>query len=169
MRLEDFKCQSVCGCLPKGRAKGALQRVCPFMILIADDDENDAVAVVGTLKTAGVKNPVMLVGDGKDVITYLRGEKHYADRIKHPLPTILLLDLKMPKVGGFEVLEWLSHAMPTRDMLVVILGGYAEPESIKRACALGARSFVPKPCRVEDIKDLIRAYSTYWQWTASPS
>jgi len=135
----------------------------PSMILIADDNENDSILIVETLKAAGVKNQIMLVVDGKDVIAYLKGEQQYADRATYPQPSILLLDLRMPKIGGFEVLEWLKFAIPTRDILIVIFSGYAELSDIRRGYELGARSFLPKPCRVEDIQNLVRAYSTYWQ------
>lgn len=138
------------------------------MILIADDNEDDAIAVVQTLKAAGVKKRLTLVEDGKDVIAYLRGDKTYADRAKYPVPTVLLLDLKMPRLGGFEVLEWFRHAMPTRDILIVILSGNQNPEILNRGYALGARSFVRKPCRTVDIQNLVRAYSSYWQPTPRP-
>jgi len=139
------------------------------MILIADDNENDAMVIVETLKAAGVKNPITLVGDGRDVIAYFKGNKQYADRAQHPLPIVLLLDLKMPQVGGFEVLEWFKLAMPTSDILIVILSGYNELKNIRRGYELGARSFLPKPCRLEDIQNLIRAYSAYWELDGTPS
>src|SRR6185437_9376994 len=104
-----------------------------------------------------------LVFDGREVIAYLKGEEHYADRKKYPIPDVLLLDLKMPQVGGFEVLEWFKLAMPTKDILIVILSGYSELGDIKRGYRLGARSFLPKPCRLEDIQNLVKAYSTYCQ------
>jgi len=133
------------------------------MILIADDDQNDALILVETLKAAGVKNELRWAVDGEDVIAYFNGEKEFADRAKHPLPTILLLDLKMPQVGGFEVLEWLRHAKPTNDVLIIILSGHGALGDIKKGYDLGARSFLVKPCRLDDIQDLVRAYSPYWQ------
>lgn len=133
------------------------------MILIADDNENDVIAIVQTLKAAGVKNPLGLVGDGGEVIAYLKGEKQYADRTKYPLPTVLLLDLKMPRTGGFQVLEWLRLALPLRDILIVILSGYGELQDVRRGYELGARSFLQKPCRLDDIKNLVQAYSIYWE------
>ena len=144
------------------------QKARAFMILIADDNENDATVIVETLKALGVKNPITLVGDGREVIAYLKGNSQYSDRSTYPLPSVLLLDLKMPQIGGFEVLEWLKLAMPTRDFLIVILSGYNELKNIRRGYELGARSFLPKPCRMEDIQNLIRAYPTYWQLEGMP-
>lgn len=139
------------------------------MILIADDNENDALVLLDLLKSAGVKNPITMVGDGREVISYFKGADPFSDRANYPIPNVLLLDLKMPKIGGFDVLEWLKLAMPTKDILIVILSGYAELENIKRGYELGARSFLPKPCRREDIQNLIRAYSTYWQMESTPN
>jgi CheY-like chemotaxis protein len=80
----------------------------------------------------------------------------------------LLLDLKMPQIGGFDVLEWLHATKQTKDVLIVILSGYSEIENIRRGYALGARSFLPKPCHAEDIKGLIRAYPAFWEMHAAP-
>jgi len=139
------------------------------MILIADDNEDDAIAIVETLKAAGIRNELRLVDDGKEVIAYLKGNKHYADRAKHPLPTVLLLDLKMRQVSGFSVLEWFRLAMPTKDILIVILSGHGDVRDIKRGYELGARSFLSKPCRADDIRNLVRAYSTYWELDGAPA
>lgn len=139
------------------------------MILIADDNENDAIAILATLKASGIRNQLRLVSDGKEVIAYLKGSNEYADRTKHPLPSVLLLDLKMPQVGGFAVLEWLRAAMPTKDILIIILSGHGDLQDIKRGYELGARSFLVKPCRSEDIRNLVRAYSTYWQMDGASS
>jgi len=138
------------------------------MILIADDNEDDAVAIVETLKSAGIRNQLRLVGDGREVIAYLKGHEHYGDRKKHPLPSVLLLDLKMPRLGGFEVLEWLRFSMPAKDILIIILSGHGELGDIKRGYELGARSFLIKPCHAEDIRNLVRAYSTYWELEGAP-
>jgi CheY-like chemotaxis protein len=132
------------------------------MILIAEDDENDAKALVDCLQKSGAVNPITLVGDGKDVIAYFKGEGHYKDRVKYPQPSILLLDLKMPRLGGFEVLEWLHHGERSKGILIIILTGY-ELGNIRRGYELGARSFLPKPCSVDDIQNLIRTYPTYWE------
>ncbi|HXS68697.1 MAG TPA: response regulator [Candidatus Polarisedimenticolia bacterium] len=137
-------------------------------ILIADDDENDALALRKALSQAGVKNPVAIVGDGKQVIAYYKGAEAYADRAKYPIPGILLLDLKMPQLGGLEVLEWLHATQQTKDILIVILSGYSELENIRRGYALGARSFLPKPCHADDIQGLIRAYPNYWETHEMP-
>jgi CheY-like chemotaxis protein len=145
----------------------------PKVILIADDSENDVIAIRETLKDAGVINPIITVEDGRGVVAYLKGEGEYVDRKKFPLPSILLLDLKMPRMGGFRVMEWLSEHQKMRDILVIVLSGQdrGELENVRRAYRLGARSFLVKPCHVQEIHNLIRAYSTYWEtaWGANRS
>jgi CheY-like chemotaxis protein len=132
------------------------------LILIAEDTEDDAVIVRRSLKDAGVKNPIITVDDGDKVIAYLKGEDEYADRKKFPIPSVLLLDLKMRKVSGFQVLEWLGKKQRYKKILTVVLSGHQDLENIRLAYQLGASSFLTKPCQVEDVKNLIRAYSTYW-------
>lgn len=134
------------------------------LILIADDDENDAFAISKTLTKAGIKNSLKRVSHGAEVIAYFKGDGQYVDRKKFPLPGILLLDLKMPKIGGFAVLEWLNDQRLARNgTLVVLLSGYYNDENLRRACSLGVRSFLIKPCTMKDIWTLAQAYPSFWQ------
>lgn len=78
-----------------------------FPILIAEDDENDAIILERALRKVGFMNPVRFCRDGTEVISYLRGDEPYQDRSIFPFPLIVITDLKMPKMGGIEVLKWL--------------------------------------------------------------
>ena len=133
------------------------------VILIADDDENDLVATSQTLRDAGVKSLLMSVSDGEDVIAYFKGDNQYADREKYPIPDVLLLDLKMRRTGGFQVLEWLKKHAKTDSTIVIVLSAHGELENVRNAYALGARSFLTKPCHLEDVRNLIEVYPTYWE------
>lgn len=133
------------------------------MILIADDNENDTLVIVNMLRESGVKAPITTVADGRDVIAYFQGKNDYADREKYPLPSVLLLDLKMAQIGGFGVLEWLNGTGLAKDVLSIILSGHGELENIRRGYQLGARSFLTKPCRLDELQNLIRTYASYWQ------
>jgi len=106
------------------------------------------------LRLSGLANPVILVRDGEEVIAYLKGQGIYADREKHPMPRILMLDLKMPKKNGFEVLQWMKSQPHLKHLQVVVLTSSERIEDIKRSYELGAFSFLTKPCGVEDLKRL---------------
>jgi CheY-like chemotaxis protein len=131
-------------------------------ILLAEDSEDDADIIRHVLKKAKVDNPIITVWDGAEAIAYLKGEGIYADRDLSPLPAVLLLDLKMPKRDGFEVLEWVRTQPQFKDLLIVVLSGFNQLESINRAYALGAHSFLTKPCQLEDITNLTNTFKGYW-------
>ena len=131
-------------------------------ILIAEDDENDAVLLKLALQKAGVENPVFTMNDGDQVIAYLKGDTPYANREKFPLPSVLLLDLKMPRLSGFQVMEWLHAQKDFKSLLVVVLTGHDGLREVQQAYKLGAHSFLIKPCKSEDIKNLIHWYSEHW-------
>lgn len=137
-------------------------------ILIGEDYEDDAVFLQRSLKKAGVMNPAFHVRDGTSVIAWLKGEGIYSDRAKHPIPCVLFLDLKMPGVDGFAVLEWLKGRKEFDEILVVVLTGDQETHKISHAYELGADSFLTKPCRVEDAQNLIRHFTGYWELRDAP-
>lgn len=134
------------------------------VILVAEDDENHALLLRRALKQSGCLNPVFFVQDGEEVITYLDGKGKFSNRIEYPLPSLLLLDLKMPNKNGFEVLAWL-RAHPTLNLLpVVVLTGSDESGDIKQAYQLGANSFLTKPVDIRDFIQMCAAIKGYWLW-----
>jgi CheY-like chemotaxis protein len=137
-------------------------------ILLAEDFEDDAVFLQRVLKKAGVVNPVMVVGDGDKAIAYLRGDGVFSDREKFPIPGVLFLDLKMPGKNGFEVLEWLKDQSQLKELLVVVLSGYHEVRDVNRAYALGAHTFLVKPCNQEDFANLMKAFAGHWIHSSPP-
>lgn len=134
----------------------------PNLILIADDDENDALALQKVLKKAEVRNPVMTVNDGSRVLELLKGDGKYRDRKRFPLPKILMLDLKMSRMDGFEVMEWIQVHKEFAGILIVVLNANGELQNIRESYRLGARTFLTKPCELADVCNLIRGYPTYW-------
>jgi CheY-like chemotaxis protein len=131
-------------------------------ILLAEDVEDDALILKRVLKKAGVMNPVIVVRHGEEVIRYLQGDGSYSLRAKYPLPGVLLLDLKMPRRDGFEVLEWCRAQPHLKPMLIVVLTGLQEVGTMQRAYAMGADSFLVKPCNVEDMTNLTNTFVGYW-------
>lgn len=87
----------------------------PFTVLLVEDDLNDIFLVKRAFKMAHIQNPLQVVTDGLEAINYLRGEGKYGDRHAHPLPKLVVMDIKMPRRSGFEVLEWIKHHEGTAD------------------------------------------------------
>ncbi len=131
------------------------------LILIAEDYESDAKLIERALKRAGVLNPILVVTDGDEAIAYLKGDGAYSDRTKFPLPGVLLLDLKMPRVTGFEVLEWWKKEPQLKELVIIVLSGLRELQEVTRAYQLGARTFLVKPPTEDEVKNLVKAFTVF--------
>ena len=114
-------------------------------ILLAEDDPNDVFFMKRAFEKAQLPNPLVVVSDGEETIRYLKGEGVYADRARYPLPGLLLLDLRMPRRGGFEVLDWLRRQPGLKRLMTVVLTSSAESPDINHAYDLGANSYLLKP------------------------
>jgi DNA-binding response OmpR family regulator len=109
------------------------------------------------LKRAGLKLPIISVPGGREAMAYLSGDPPYADRNRYPLPSILLLDIKMPPIDGFEVLRWLRHNSKFERIPVVILTGSESNQDEKTAYQLGATSFMVKPFDFSNATEFCRS------------
>ncbi len=134
----------------------------PGAILLAEDDEDAVVLMRLAYAKSRLANPLQLVNDGAKAIGYLDGEGEFADRAQWPFPSLLLLDLKMPKKNGFEVLAWLRAAPGINRLPVIVLTSSQERIDINRAYDLGANSFVTKPPRFDDLVDLLNRLEGWW-------
>jgi len=131
-------------------------------ILLVEDDDDDVFLFQRTLKTAGINNPVNVVTDGRAAIDYLTAAAHDEDPERYPLPFIIFLDLKMPNVDGFEVLSWIRSQPSLSSTVVVVLTGSNQPQDHRRAYALGARSYLVKPAKAEEIRQFIESMGNRW-------
>ncbi|MDB6053748.1 MAG: response regulator receiver protein [Verrucomicrobiales bacterium] len=131
-------------------------------ILIAEDSEQDLQMLLRAFETAGVQNPLRVVRDGLAAIQYLAGKGIYANREKFPFPTILLLDLNMPKKDGFDVLNYIGEHLLNSKLLTIVLTGVSDRRLIDKAYDMGANSFLNKPTRTEDMKNLVTFFKDYW-------
>jgi len=127
-----------------------------FFVLVADDSDDDRFLLKKAMQRTPRLRMAGEVGNGKDVISYLKGHAHFNDRQKFPLPDLLLLDLKMPLKDGFEVLEWL-RTQAFKNMTVVVLTDSMHAEHIKRALDLGADLFQVKPKLPHDLAAMVLA------------
>jgi CheY-like chemotaxis protein len=148
--------------LRKALAVQSANKLVSDVILLAEDDEDHAFLAQRAFKHAGLLNPIFVVEDGEQVISYLRGEGKYANRDEFPLPSLLLLDLKMPNKNGFEVLEWLRTQPSLSALRVIVLTSSGATLDINRAYQLGANSFLTKPLDFRDFVQLSASVKGYW-------
>jgi CheY-like chemotaxis protein len=109
---------------------------------VVDDQENDSILTRLGLERAGLKHPIYSVLGGLEAIAYLNGDPPYRDRGRYPLPLLVLLDIKMPRVDGFEVLRWIRQQPRFADLPVVMLTGLEDGREANTAYQLGASSFL---------------------------
>src|SRR5215471_2423014 len=114
-------------------------------ILHVEDDANDALLFQHACQKAGVGFDLRAVKDGDEAIAYLKGSEKFSDRMSHPLPQLMLLDLKMPRVNGFDVLTWLRNDEHFKRLPVIVLTSSNHENDIKRAYDMGANSYLVKP------------------------
>ena len=135
-----------------------------FVILLAEDDVNDALLVERALSRADIQNPVMVVRDGQEAIDYLKGKGPFADRKNFPLPTLALLDIKMPKKNGLEVLEWVRHNGGGLKLLpVIIMSSSSIQEDIDRAYQLGVNAYLVKPTAFDELVETLKTTTDFWK------
>jgi len=127
-------------------------------LLLVEDSPDDAFIMRRALKKTGLELPLHVVSDGKAALDYLDGVAEYADRERYPLPLLVFLDLKLPYLNGFEVLEWIRHHPVVRELNVVILTSSDEERDSKRAQELGVSGYLVKPPRPETLTHTLQAF-----------
>jgi CheY-like chemotaxis protein len=137
-------------------------------ILLAEDSEDDLLLMRRAFEKAGLANPLYVVRDGVQAIDYLSAEGQFANRDEYPFPALLLLDLKMPRLSGLDVLQWIRRRAVLASLPVVVLSASQEPIDVNRCYELGARSYLVKPGSferlVELIKEVVGTYGLTGQW-----
>ncbi len=134
----------------------------PLSILVAEDELGDIVLLRRAFLRAGVNVPVHFATDGQEVLDYLQGNPPFDNPVDHPWPTLLLLDLKLPRVDGFQVLEWIRNQPGLRRMIVVVFSSSEKPQDIEMAYALGANSYIVKPQDPDELVRVVRRVQEYW-------
>jgi len=131
-------------------------------IHLAEDREDDIVLVQKTFAKARIPNPLFLVRDGEEAINYLAGSGPFCNRTQYPLPALVLLDLKMPRVDGFQVLQWLKIQPTLNAIRVVVLTSSDDIHDVSRAYQLGANSFLVKPLDFRNAVALVDTITDDW-------
>ncbi len=134
----------------------------PQTILLAEDDDNDVLLIRRTLEKSRISNPLQVVCDGEEVLGYLAGEGHFADRQSHPFPVLMLLDLKLPKKSGFEIIEAVRrHPQWCSLPIVAFVSSKGHPD-IERARNLGANACLVKPPTFEALVEVLKSLDAQW-------
>lgn len=131
-------------------------------ILLVEDDPNDVALMQRAFRRARVANRLDVVGDGDEAVEYLSGTGRHAERAGAAWPVLVLLDLKLPRRSGHEVLRWIRAEAGITELPVVVLTSSGESDDVRRAYALGANSYLKKPTAFEALQKLIEALDLYW-------
>src|ERR1051325_1184127 len=132
-------------------------------ILLVEDDPNDARLVQRAFAKSGGDLKVLRLQHGDEALDYLRGVPPYDNRRVHPMPAVVLLDLKLPRRSGLEVLHWImTRTDDIRRLPVVMLTSSTQSADINRAYDLGANSYLAKPESTEQLNEMVRAFLEYW-------
>lgn len=131
-------------------------------ILLVEDDTNDVFFMQRAFKEVGILNPVQVAQDGREAMDYLGGDGVYADRDQFPLPCLALLDLKLPRVMGLELLKWVREQPALNDVIVIILSSSQVGHDIDRAYQLGANAFLVKPSGPLELLEIAAGIKQFW-------
>jgi CheY-like chemotaxis protein len=132
------------------------------VILLAEDDPNDVLLIQRAFQRNHVANPLQVVRDGEEALAYLSGEGTFADRGRHPLPVLMLMDLKMPRKSGLELLEWVRQQPGLKRLPIIVLTSSNQSPDINRAYELGANSYLVKPAGFDSLLELVKNLDVYW-------
>jgi CheY-like chemotaxis protein len=133
-----------------------------YPILLVEDSPDDALLIQRAFRKANLANPVELVRDGEEAVAYLSGKAPYDDRTRFPLPVFMLLDLKLPRRSGLEVLAWVRQESVVKRLPVVVLTSSRESVDVNRAYDLGVNSYLTKPVGFEALLEMVKNVNLYW-------
>jgi len=127
-----------------------------------EDNPDDVILIQRAFRKAAIQAPVCVVTDGEQALAYLGGEDKYADRARYPMPACVLLDWKLPRKNGLEVLSWIRSRPEIRRLPVVVLTSSRENPDIEAAYDAGANSYLLKPVEFETLRELVASLGLYW-------
>lgn len=131
-------------------------------ILLVEDNEDDVLLVRRAFGKAKLATPLAVVRDGDEAVEFLGGTGRHAGRAAHPPPTLVLLDLKLPRRSGFVVLAWVRQHPLLRRLPVVVLTSSQETTDVDRAYELGANTYLAKPVEFDGLVEVVRTLHLYW-------
>jgi CheY-like chemotaxis protein len=135
----------------------------PATILLVDDDDGFKLIVEAALRKLALPVKLLYVNNGSAAVQYLSGQRRHADDETIPFPSLVLLDLKMPGMSGFDVLEWKRNQPCLRSLPVAIWSSSDLPEDKQRSLALGAIAFYSKPMEIREYMAILKELEIYWK------
>lgn len=140
----------------------------PINILLAEDNEDDIEITTIAFEEARIHNNLFVVRNGQEAMDYLNCQGEYADREKYPIPDLILLDINMPKIGGFELLERLKKDEKFKLIPTVMLTSSKSEEDIVKSYSSGAAAYIPKPVNHEEFLKVVETFNFFWQIVKFP-
>jgi CheY-like chemotaxis protein len=131
-------------------------------ILLVEDNPRDVLLIQRAFRKANVTVPLQVVEDGEVAVRYLSGEEPYTDRDRYPLPVLILLDLKLPRKSGAEVLAWLRQQPALKRLPVVVLTSSKEYADINHIYDLGGNAYIVKPVAFDNLVEIVKALNLHW-------
>ena len=137
-------------------------------ILLVEDSGDDVFFFRDAFEKAGGSGALHAVSDGIEALAYLNGEGLYGDRTTYPFPDVLLLDLNMPRMNGFEVLQWVRQSPRCNGLVVHVLTSSVREADVARAYALRANGYVVKPTRISELAAFVSALLGWHRFLSFP-
>lgn len=131
-------------------------------ILLVEDEPTDARLLMRAFTRAGVQNPIKHLPRGDEALAFLEGINQYADRREHPLPILIILDLKLPGMSGLELMRWIRLQRALRRIPVLVLTGQKDDKFIEAAYDAGANSYLLKSFAEDEIDRVVNLINNYW-------
>jgi CheY-like chemotaxis protein len=133
------------------------------VLLLVEDDDADAMLIGRAIRKAQISVRLERVKDGDEAVDYLDGRTVYADRVRYPRPSVVLLDIKLPRRNGFEVISWIrGQPTPLSRTVIVMFTSSGRSADINRAYELGANSYLRKPDQHSDLVEAISTFNDFW-------
>lgn len=137
-------------------------------ILIVEDEAHDVEFLTRAFQRCGLTNPIRSVSNGEEAVAYLNGDGEYADRVAFPFPRLMITDLKMPQMGGLELLRWMQAKPRCRIVPAIVFTSSTSQADVNAAFESGASGYMVKPVAFEELERMIKTIVDYWRLSLMP-
>jgi CheY-like chemotaxis protein len=138
------------------------ERSAPFIILVVEDNEEEAILLKKAFEQVDIEITAHFVTNGEEAIDYLSGADKFQNRFTYPDPDLVIMDLKMPRKGGFELLEWFRNVREGALIPLIVLTASDREADVQRAYTLGANSYFLKPMNFDEFRGMVKTVCDYW-------